>query len=57
MNDWLFWAKNKNSEENVLSLLTQIRWDVVHGKDHWSSVVVAHPLIEGIYSIGAQAKP
>jgi hypothetical protein len=50
-------AENKNSEEKVLSLLTQIRWDVVHGQDHWPSAAVAHPLIEGIHSFGAQAKP
>ena len=56
INDWLFRARNKNSEEKLLSLLTQPRWDVVHGQDHWPSVVVAHPLIEGIHSIGAQAK-
>jgi hypothetical protein len=53
----LFRARNKNSEEKVLSLLTQVRWDVIHGQDHWASAVVAHPLIEGIHSIGAQAKP
>jgi len=53
----LFRARNKNGEEKVLSLLTQVRWDVVHGQDHWPSAVVGHPLIEGIHSIGAQAKP
>ena len=43
--------------EKVLSRLTQPRWDVVHGQDHWASALVAHPLIKGIHSIGAQAKP
>ena len=27
------------------------------GQYHWPCAVVAHPLIEGIHSIGAQAKP
>jgi len=31
----LFRARNKNSEEKILSLLTQLHWDVVHGQDHW----------------------
>jgi hypothetical protein len=52
-----FGARNKNSEEKVLSLLTQIHWDVVHGQDYWPSAIAAYPLIEGIHSISAQAKP
>jgi hypothetical protein len=56
INAWLFRARNKNNEEKVFSLLTQVRWDVVHGQDHWPSIVVTHPLIEEIHSIRAQGE-
>jgi len=46
-----------NGDEKVLSLLTQVRRDVVHGQDHWPCAAVGHPLIEGIYSICVQGKP
>jgi hypothetical protein len=57
VNAWLFGARNDNSEEKVLFLLTKIRHDVVHDQDHWPCAMVVVPLIEGVHFIGAQAKP